>query len=186
MSIDFKADAVALTTSNDSLSGVADLARQAKEIGLQIEDLEVTLAEKKEAQKELLENRIPEALREIGMSKFEMTDGSMIEVKQYYSGSIPANRKGEAFEWLRSNGYDDIIKNTVACNFGRGEDEVAKQFAEFASTQGFDAQTKTEVHPQTLRAFIKERVETGEEFPMELFGAWVGQRATVKRKKGNN
>jgi len=48
---------------------------------------------------------------------------------------------------------------------------------------GYDAHTKTEVHPQTLRAFIKERVEAGEEFPMELFGAWVGQRATIKRKK---
>jgi hypothetical protein len=47
----------------------------------------------------------------------------------------------------------------------------------------FYAEQKTEVHPQTLRAFVKERVEAGEEFPMELFGAWVGQRAVIKRGK---
>jgi len=39
------------------------------------------------------------------------------------------------------------------------------------------------VHPQTLRAFVKERCEAGEDFPMELFGAWVGQRAVIKRGK---
>ena len=43
---------------------------------------------------------------------------------------------------------------------------------------------KTAVHPQTLRAFVKERVEEGDDFPMELFGAYVGQRAVINIKKG--
>ena len=183
MSIDFKADAVALTTSNDSLSGVADLARQAKEIGLQIEDLEVTLAEKKEAQKELLENRIPEALREIGMSKFEMTDGSMIEVKQYYSGSIPANRKGEAFEWLRSNGYDDIIKNTVSVQFGRGEDGEAGKLIDLVREQGLIPDQSEKVEPMTLKAFVREMTEQGVALPDELFTPYVGWKASIKTSK---
>ena len=48
-----------------------------------------------------------------------------------------------------------------------------------AEEKGYVAEAKTEVHPSTLRAFVKERVENGDEFPTDLFGAWVGQRAVV-------
>jgi hypothetical protein len=69
------------------------------------------------------------------------------------------------------------------CVFGRGEDDQASAFKALASQQGLAAEQKTDIHPQTLRAFIKERVENGDDFPMELFGAWVGQRAVIKRTK---
>ena len=65
----------------------------------------------------------------------------------------------------------------------RGEDDQASAFAAFAQQQGYAPDQNTEVHPQTLRAFVKERCEAGEEFPMELFGAWIGQRAVIKRGK---
>ena len=88
-----------------------------------------------------------------------------------------------AYEWLRENGYDDIIKNTVSCDFGRGEDDIASAFKALAEHEGYMPLQNTGIHSSTLRAFVKERVENGDEFPMELFGAWVAQRATIKRGK---
>jgi hypothetical protein len=32
----------------------------------------------------------------------------------------------------------------------------------------------------TLKAWVKERVEKGSEFPSDLFGAFIGQRAVIK------
>jgi len=122
-------------------------------------------------------------LAEIGISSFTLDDGSTVDVKQTYGASILVQNRPAAFEWLRDHQYDDIIKNTVLCQFGRGEDDQASSFSSFAESQGFIPQQKTEVHPQTLRAFVKERCEAGEEFPMELFGAWVGQRAVIKKGK---
>jgi hypothetical protein len=72
----------------------------------------------------------------------------------------------------------------VFCTFGRDEEEDAKQFYSMAESRGYCAETKREVHASTLRAFVKERVEAGDEFPMELFGAWVGQRATISKTNG--
>ena len=63
------------------------------------------------------------------------------------------------------------------------QDDQASAFQAFASKEGFPAEQKTEIHSQTLRAWVKERVENGEEFPMELFGAYVGQRAVIKGSK---
>jgi len=165
------------------LTSVAGLARLIRDKELKLESLETSLkAVKKELQK-LTDEEMPAMLAEIGISSFALDDGSTVEVKQTYGASILVQNRPTAYEWLRDHQYDDIIKNTVMCQFGRGEDDQASAFSQFAETQGFIPQQKTEIHPQTLRAFVKERCEAGEEFPMELFGAWIGQRAVIKRGK---
>ena len=165
------------------LTSVAGLARQIRDKEVKIEALEKSLKESKKALQKLTDEEMPAMLAEIGISSFSLDDGSTVEVKQTYGASILVQNRPTAFEWLRDHQYDDIIKNTVLCQFGRGEDDQASAFSAFAETQGFIPQQKTEIHPQTLRAFVKERCEAGEEFPMELFGAWVGQRAVIKRGK---
>lgn len=165
------------------LTSVAALARTIRDKEARISDLEQTLKEQKKELLKLTDEEMPSMLAEIGMSSFALDDGSTVEVKQTYGASILVDKRPEAYDWLRDHGHDDIIKNTVLCQFGRGEDDQAGAFAAFAQKQGFIPEQKTEVHPQTLRAFVKERCEAGEEFPMELFGAWVGQRAVIKRGK---
>lgn len=165
------------------LTSVAALARTIRDKEARISDLEQTLKEQKKELLKLTDEEMPSMLAEIGMSSFALDDGSTVEVKQTYGASILVDKRPEAYDWLRDHGHDDIIKNTVLCQFGRGEDDQAGAFAAFAQKQGFIPEQKTEVHPQTLRAFVKERCEAGEDFPMELFGAWVGQRAVIKRGK---
>lgn len=169
--------------SQQGLGSVAEIARAIRAKEDQIAALE---DQAKDAKKELLkltDEDLPAMLQELGLSSFSLDDGSTVEVKPTYGASIKVDNRPAAFEWLREHGYDDIIKNTVACSFGRGEDDRASAFASFAEKEGYFAEQKTEVHPQTLRAFVKERVEAGDEFPMELFGAYVGQRAVIKRSK---
>jgi 16S rRNA C1402 N4-methylase RsmH len=165
------------------LTSVAALARQIRDKEERIQGLEETLKDEKKALLKLTDEEMPAMLAEIGISSFSLDDGSTVEVKQTYGASILVDNRPAAYEWLREHGYDDVIKNTVLCQFGRGEDDLASSFAAFAQQQGYVPQQKTEIHPQTLRAFIKERVEEGGAFPMELFGAWVGQRAVIKRSK---
>ena len=184
MEQDFEENAASVEKiDQQGLTSVAALARTIRDKEAKISDLEQMLKDEKKALIKLTDEEMPSMLAEIGMASFALDDGSTVEVKQTYGASILVEKRPEAYEWLRDNGYDDIIKNTVACQFGRGEDDQASAFAAFAQQQGYVPDQKTEVHPQTLRAFVKERCEAGEEFPMELFGAWVGQRAVIKRGK---
>jgi hypothetical protein len=91
-----------------------------------------------------------------------------------------AERKAEAFKWLRDNGFDDIIKNTVSVRFGRGEDELCASLLDLLGQKGFPADQAEKVEPMTLKAWVKEQVERGNAFPAELFGAYIGQKATIK------
>jgi len=165
------------------LNTVAGLARQIRDEEKIIAELEQKLKEKKKSLLKLTDEDLPSVLAEMGISSFSLDDGSTVDVKNTYGASILVDNRPKAYDWLRENGYDDIIKNTVSSTFGRGEDELANSFTAFAQKKGYHVNQKTEIHPQTLRAFVKERCEAGDDFPMELFGAYIGQRAVIKGGK---
>jgi hypothetical protein len=165
------------------LSTIAELAVAIRTSEDHIANLENLLKEKKRELLKLTDEDLPSMLQEIGLSEFKLEDGSQVTIKPTYGASIKVEDRPQAYEWLRENGYDDIIKNTVTCAFGRGEDDNASAFAALAEKEGFIPSQKEEIHSSTLRAFIKERVENGDEFPSELFGAYVGQRAVINRSK---
>lgn len=165
------------------LTTVAGVARAIRDKEKEVAALEQKLKDEKKSLLKLTDEELPTMLAEIGLSSMKLDDGSEVTVKPTYGASILVDNRPAAYEWLREQGYDDIIKNTVACQFGRGEDDKASAFKAFAEKEGYLAEQKEEIHSQTLRAFVKERVENGDDFPMELFGAYVGQRAVVKRSK---
>ena len=178
--IDFEKDADALAIADEELHGLSALAKRAKVLQKEVEDLEAVTKERKDQLRKLTEQAIPEALAETGMRGFVMEDGSKVELKDFYSASISAARKAEAFQWLRDHGMDDIIKNTVSVRFGRGEDELCSRLLEILGTQGYPAEQAEKIEPMTLKAWVKEQVERGNEFPTELFGAYIGQKAIIK------
>jgi len=176
----FENEANALKVEDDQISGIAALARRAKSLEKQISDAEDVLKGHKEQYRKLTEETIPEALSELGMTSFRMEDGSSIDIKSFYSASISEARRAEAFQWLRDHGFDDIIKNTVSVRFGRGEDELCNRLLGMLGQQGFPAEQSEKIEPSTLKAWVKERVTRGEQFPMELFGAYIGKKASIK------
>ena len=176
----FEYDAGALKVEDDQISGIAALAKRAKLLEKEVEELDDVLKERKDQLRKMLEETIPEALTELGMKSFTMADGSKIDVKPFYGASVPEARRAEAFEWLRSKGYDDIIKNTVSVRFGRGEDELCEKLLGLLGSEGFPAEQAEKIEPQTLKAWVREMTEQGNEFPTELFGAFIGQKATIK------
>jgi len=176
----FEQDAEALQLKDDDIQGVAALAKRAKSLSKEIDDLEKTLSERKENYRKLTEDSLPEALASLGMTSFRMEDGSSIDIKPFYGASIKAERQAEAFAWLREHGYDDLIKNTVSVRFGKGEDELCTRLIDNLKGTGYIPEQNQKVEPMTLKAWVKEQVEKGKEFPTELFGAFIGKKAVIK------
>lgn len=176
----FEDDAGAFKVSDDQVTGISGLAKRAKMLEKEIADMEDVLKERGEQYRKLTEQTIPEAMAEAGMKKFTMEDGSSIDIKAYYGASIPKARQAEAYQWLRDHGFDDIIKNTISVRFGRGEDELSVRLLSLLGTQGYPAEQAQKIEPQTLKAWVKERVEKGEPVDSELFGVFIGQKATIK------
>jgi len=122
-------------------------------------------------------------MTEMNISTLKLADGSAVEVKPVYSASIPIAKKEEAFNWLRDNDLGDLIKNEVTVSFGRNEDNKALQYANLAQGQGYQPIQKLKVEPMTLKALVRERVESGKDMPSDLFNVFAGNRTKLTRKQ---
>ena len=126
---------------------------------------------------------IPTMMQEMNISTLKLADGSSVEVKPRYGASILIAKREEAFKWLRDNGLGDLIKNEVTVAFGRNEDTRASDYANLAQGQGYEPIQKLKVEPMTLKALVRERIESGKEIPTELFNVFVGNQTKITRKK---
>ncbi len=171
------------TLDTSKLDGVSRLANDAANLEREITNAEQLLKDKKVALRKITDEQLPEILEAMGLQKFTLTDGSEISVNPLYTASIPVGLKEEAFQWLRDHKFGDIVKNNVTVSFGVGEDETAKDFVSLCDSQGFAPSQSEKVEPSTLRGWLRERVEAGDPVPLYLFGAYIAQRATIKRSK---
>jgi len=125
---------------------------------------------------------IPTMMTEMNISTLKLADGSAVEVKPIYGASISPERKEEAFNWLRTNGLGDLIKNEVTVSFGRNEDNKAIAYANLAVENGYQPSQKLKVEPMTLKALVRERIEAGKDMPSDLFNVFAGNRTKIIRK----
>ena len=169
--------------SNEGVRTIAELATAVQKYNNQLANLEAQTKAVKENLRKITDEDLPDMLFSLGVKSFKLEDGSEISVKQTYGAHIKADNKAEAHQRLRDNGFDDIIKNTVTCEFKRGEDGQASEFMEVAASMGHAPTQKADVHSMTLKGFVKERIEAGGDIPHQLFGVFTGNKATIKRGK---
>jgi|SRR5210317_424516 len=183
MNIDFeenKQDQLKLSTDNDKKS-LADQVDKLSDLENKIKQTEESLKQLKKQADTLSSEVIPTMMTEMNISTMKLADGSAVEVKPVYGASIPADKKEEAFNWLRENGLGDLIKNEVTVSFGRNEDNKAADYAVLAQGQGYQPTQKLKVEPMTLKALVRERIEKGDDMPSDLFNVFAGNRTKITR-----
>ena len=180
--INFEQDQTnSLTQINDAKS-LSDQVVKLKNLEDKILNAEENLKKLKEEADVLSGEVIPTMMTEMNISTLKLADGTAVEVKPIYGASISAERKEEAFNWLRENGLGDLIKNEVTVSFGRNEDNKAIAYANLAAERGYQPAQKLKVEPMTLKALVRERIEAGKDMPSDLFNVFAGNRTKIIRK----
>ena len=181
MSINFEADQTESITQTNDAKALSDQVIKLRDLEDEIKVAEESLKQLKKQADTLSGEVIPTMMTEMNISTMKLADGSAIEVKPVYGASIPADKKEEAFNWLRENGLGDLIKNEVTVSFGRNEDNKAAEYAVLAQGQGYQPTQKLKVEPMTLKALVRERLEAGKEMPSDLFNVFAGNRTKITR-----
>ena len=180
--INFEEDQTeSLSQVNDAKS-LSDQVLKLRNLEDKIALTEATLKKLQEEADVLSGDVIPTMMQEMNISTLKLADGSAVEVKPIYGASISAERKEEAFNWLRTNGLGDLIKNEVTVSFGRNEDNKAIAYANLAAENGYQPSQKLKVEPMTLKALVRERIEAGKDMPSDLFNVFAGNRTKITRK----
>jgi hypothetical protein len=182
MTINFEQDRVESVTQIDAAKTLSDKVLKLKELEDEILNAEESINKLKEQARILSQVEIPAMMQEMHITKLKLKDGESVEVKPFYSAAIIPEVQEQAFTWLRNNGLGDIIKNDITVTFGRGEDNKAVQYAVLARGQGFEPVQKVGVHPQTLKAVVRERIESGQDMPSDLFKTYAGNSTKITRR----
>ena len=103
MSIDFEQE------KREELDGVNDAKKLSDQV-VKLQELEEILLVKEQEYKEMKRKVelvssevIPTMMQEMNISTLKLSDGTSVEVKPVYGASIPADKKEEAYKWLRRN-----------------------------------------------------------------------------------
>ena len=180
--INYEEDRVQSITQADAAKSLSDKVIELRNLEDQIKNAEDSVSKLKEKQKTLSQFEIPTMMEEMHITKLKLKDGESVEIKKIYGASIPVDRQQEAFTWLRDHDLGDIIKNDITVTFGRGEDNKASEYATLAQGQGFEPVQKIGVHPQTLKAVVRERLESGQAMPSDLFKTYAGTSTKITRR----
>ena len=148
----------------------------------QISNMEKDIKKIKEQADKISSEVIPNLLAEQGLSSLKLADGSSVDIRKSYNCTIKKDQMDLAYNWLRENGLGDIIKNEVAVQFGKGEDNKAEQLLGLAVQEGFEPSQKQKVEPMTLKALFRERIEAGLDMPSEFFHTFVKDQTKIGRK----
>ena len=148
----------------------------------QMVNMEKDLKKLKEEADKIGSEIIPNLLAEQGLASLKLADGSSVDIKKSYNCTIKKDQVESAFKWLRDNGLGDLIKNEVAVQFGKGEDNKAEQLLGLAVQEGYEPSQKQKVEPMTLKALFRERIEAGLDMPSEFFNTFVKDQTKIGRK----
>ena len=179
--IDFEQDQQEIIEKTD-ISTLSRYCLMLQNLEDQMLNMEKDLKKLKEKADKIGSEIIPNLLAEQGLSSLKLADGSSIDIRKSYNCTIKKDQVESAFKWLRNNGLGDLIKNEVAVQFGKGEDNKAEQLLGLAVREGYEPSQKQKVEPMTLKALYRERIEAGLDMPSEFFNTFVKDQTKIGRK----
>ena len=178
---------VAHTLSNElDMGDVKDVAKLCEQYAQTEKAIDQADQLKKEltAMKEKLSYElIPQAMQQLGLQTLELKTGEKIAIKPLLRVTPKVEDRPIVYQWLRDNGFGDLVKNEISASFGKGEDAKAENFKQEVIKLGLLPKQVEKVEPSTLRAFVNEQVvEKGrDDLPLDKFGAFIGQQTKITK-----
>jgi len=181
--MDLEAESASIQVDTALSSDIAKSCNELLDTQRQIITVEEQLTKLKQSETLLSEQTIPNLMQQAGIAMLKLADGSSVEVKPFYAARIPSSKVQEAFNWLRTNGFGDLIKNNVTLTFGRSEDQEAKNLVDELKKKGHNVTQTEKVEPMTLKAFVKEQIQLGRNVPSDIFGVYVANKTKITTKE---
>ena len=141
------------TPDDAHLKQVASMVEEVIDLRSTIDRLQARVKELAATEREISQTKLPEKMRELGLSDFTLESGEKVSIRHKVKASLSAAKREEGFEWLRENGFGDLIKSRVV---------------------------EESVHAGTLSAFCKEQMEKGTPIPTSLFGVYEFDQTIIK------
>lgn len=173
-------DSQTMEATNEQIEQLSELVEAQLELEDRLKKAEQFAKEVKEKLVEIQSVAIPALMDEVGFKEIKLKNGRKVTIREDVRASMRADKIGECVAWLEQQGIGDIVKDEVKVNFGRGDIERSKMLLAYCNANGLKANEKLSIHPQTLKATVKEQMARGIEFPEEYFSIFPDRKTIIK------
>ena len=175
-----EADKLKTELSTDNLADITSECNKLMTLQDEIKKTEERWKELQSEERNISQEVIPNLLHQVGVSEIKTIDGATVQVKPFLKASITKANQERAFNWLRENGFEDIIKNQLAINFKKSEDNMASDIFEDLKSKGLNVNREEKVNTNTLTATFKELIlEKGEAVPNDVFSIYQFNKTKI-------
>jgi hypothetical protein len=181
--------------TQDKLDRVRKFAAKARDLALEIKDLEESLALRKKELRDMRMETLPRLFVESGITGLDLSqEGNMpayvVTLSDYFHAVIKADwdeeKTEKAMVLLEERHASDIIKNVIEIKLGRKENAMLKKVLAALSKLKVTVRVTRSVQWQTLTSWLREIYKQGSSLSDEelnTLGATVGQIVTIKPKE---
>ena len=192
----------------DKLAELRSLAREARDLELEIADLEENTKRRRAELRDLQHSRLPDLMAESGVFNVGIAaEGNLpayeAKLGAFYRAVIAAewtpDRREAAYDWLEEAGHGDLIKSEVVVQFNREDLGKARVLLARKEKLGLQPSLTRGVNWNTLTAWLREedreaktagvplrdhlRAQASAEDPLATLGAEVGFVVKLKAVK---
>lgn len=167
-------------TTENPLQQAVQLGQHLKTLSENIEAKERELSEIKEQKRHIEQEVLPEFFEQLGVQQITLADGQTIKLNTFPVGRLTTDTRDAALQWLREHNHEGIITNSFKLKLKTHENRLADETRQFLTEHNIPFENKEDIHPSTLKAFIREQVEQ-EGFPKDLFNVFEVKQVEFSR-----
>jgi hypothetical protein len=129
---------------------------------------------------------IPEAMKAIGLTMFQLSDGKMVKLEEEDYGSYTKDNEPAVFKWLKAQGHGDMIKNALNVQIGKGKETLVEKLQKVLLQKAYAGcvvEVKESLHATTFKAFVREQLAEGKRLPKQIS---IFHKSTIDIKEPKN
>ena len=150
---------------------LARIVAAASELSAAVKTLK-TLEEKVTDTKSRIHNMrtaaLPQMLDEAQVPGLDLEDGYRVERDTEVYASISEKNQAAAAKWLRENNLGSIIKDSIVIPVNKGDVKTSERIVRSLTKANIPFAQHSTVHPATLKALVRERLEEGKKLPKSI------------------
>lgn len=136
-----------------------------------IEKLQRLTAEVDETSAEIRrwrEQVLPGLMDEAQITQLGVEGGQTLLRDEAVYASISVDNRTAAGLWMEKNGYAALVKVAIEMKFDKGNIEAVVRARKALTAAKIPFQEVSNIHPQTLVAFVRERLAAGKDLPKSI------------------
>ena len=149
----------------DDVRSLVDVLRQQKQT---VDALTAQLEAATAVHNRLVQVDIPAAMESAGLAELKLTGGAVLKVKDDVNVYITVENRAAAYEWLRQNKMDSIIKRDMVIDLRALNEEQRCSLLNTCHDDGTEYNFTESVHAATLKASVKDMLAKGFTMPPSI------------------